>query len=303
MSAAICRPCIGLGCDNPDDLAAGVDTAIYSTQDFSFIVQCPPKCFCPPGLFPQTISILASVIPPVLVPINEGPGTTLILRLQGCISLITRTLDASSTQSQIAAAAQSMFAEWAGQQANCIALLEPGVSCATMIDICNDAIVFPCFTGDVTIPAGIYCQKLATDGLTPSQIASQTAAIKAALNNQAIAANCPGAGLICQITYTPTILLGFSSVAIFIHNVSAVTKDLSPFQLCVYGGVPDPTCYPPFGPPATSIAPSSTILWASSASPLPTSFDLFYASQVIAHAGVIPIGHGFQVDVTIGCNG
>src|SRR5882672_11554318 len=127
MAIEICRPCLALPCINPNDLSAGIDGAIYSALDFSFVLGCPPTCFCPPGLFPRTISILSSTIPPVVPPILE-PGTPIILRLQGCNSLITRTLDSTSTQAEIVAAAQSMQAEWAGQQALCNALLVPGVN-------------------------------------------------------------------------------------------------------------------------------------------------------------------------------
>lgn len=207
MSLTICKPCLSLGCDNPPDLASGIDGALYSSLDFSFIVECPTGCFCPPGLFPRTISILASTIPPVIPPINE-PGDPIILRLQGCTSLITRTLSAGSSQAEIAAAAQSMQAEWAGQQALCLAAQVPGVNCntGTSISVCNDAQNFDCpLSGQVTVLAGVFCEQLNTTGLSSSQIAAATAAIKARLNALARQSVCPFSGVVCaaEITFSP----------------------------------------------------------------------------------------------------
>jgi hypothetical protein len=224
-----------LGCDNPDDLAAGIDGAIYSALDYSFIIQCPTGCFCPPSLFPRTISILASTIPPVIPPILE-PGETIILRLQGCTALITRTLAGGSTQDEIAAAAQSMQAEWAGQQALCIAAALPGVNCntGTSITICNDVQTFFCGStgGNVTVPDGTSCQTLNTTGLTQSQIDAATALIKANLNTQVIASFC---GYLCPITES---FIGGAGdqVNLVVHNTGAGTFDSSSFQVCHLDG-------------------------------------------------------------------
>jgi len=252
MSAPICLPCIGLGCDNPDDLAAGIDGAIYSALDYSFIVTCPDGCFCPPGLFPRTISILASTIPPVIPPILE-PGELIILRLQGCTALITRTLDAGSTQAVIAAAAQSMQAEWAGQQSLCIAAALPGVNCntGTSIQVCNDAQHFFCGSagGNIDIPAGTSCQTLITTGLTQAQIDAATSVIKANLNAQVIASFC---GYLCPITLTFQ-GAGGSAVTVDVHNVGASVFDSSSFQMCHLDGT---NCFnsvqPTVNPGATS---------------------------------------------------
>ena len=235
MSTTICRPCVGLPCDNPPDLAAGIDGAIYSALDYSFVVQCPQGCFCPPDLFPQTISILASTIPPVIPPIIE-PGIPIILRLQGCSALITRTLDAGSTQDQINAAAQSMQAEWAGQQALCIALSTPGVNCNTgdSISICNDAQDFVCYTGTpIHVNAGIFCQTLVTTGLTAEQIAAQSAVIKTNLNTLAKDSNsdCPFAHQFCAIVVNYTGLPGSRDIKYTLTNNSTVPFDAT--QLCI----------------------------------------------------------------------
>lgn len=305
----ICRPCIGLPCDNPADLASGVDSALYSQLDYSFVVQCPENCFCPPGLFPQTITILQSTIPPVIPPILE-PGAPIILRLQGCTSLITRILSPDPSQAQIASAAQSMQAEWAGQQALCNAMLVPGVNCNTgnAINVCNDAQVFPCYDGTVeNVPAGIRCKSLNITGLTQAQIDSATLVLKAYLNDQAKESFCPFHGIICGVAVSPFINIGFSSSQLRIANVSGVTKDITGFQWCQFGGAPPTFCAPPAGPPPTTVGPHATVVYASGASPLPIYFRINYLGQKIIQIGdalnPIPLSQGWNVDITIGCNG
>lgn len=309
MATSICRPCLALPCTNLDDLAAGIDGALYSSLDFSFIVQCPPGCFCPPGLFPQTISILSSTIPPVIPPINE-PGADIVLRLQGCTSLITRTLSAGSSQSQIAAAAQSMQAEWAGQQALCNALLTPGIDCNTgrTINVCNDAQSFPCYDGTTqTVAAGLFCKVVSIDGLTAEQIANAVAIAKAALNYEAKSSVCPFFDIICSTVYVPLINLGFSTSQVRIINVSGVTKDITPFQWCQFGGAPPTFCSPPNGFPPTSVAAHSNVVLAGGASPIPIYFTVTYFGRKVAGIGdalnPIPINQGWEAQITLGCNG
>lgn len=226
----VCRPCIDLGCDNPPDLAAGIDSAIYSQLDYSFIVQCPDGCYCPPGLFPQTIIILASTIPPVIPPITE-PGADIILRLQGCSSLIVRTLPSTSTQAEIQAAAVSMQAEWAGQQSICNALLLPGINCtapANLITVCNDAQEVNCFSqGVIQVPAGTQCRRVSIAGLTPTQVAALIAQIKSQLNALAIGTICPFIELFCDPPFSvSTHGPGADTVTVICHNFS-ITKTFS----------------------------------------------------------------------------
>lgn len=296
MSTPICRPCLALPCDNPPDLATGIDGALYSALDYSFIVQCPPLCYCPPNLFPQTISILSSTIPPVVPPILE-PGEQIILRLQGCSALITRTLPAGSSQSAIAAAAQSMQAEWAGQQALCLAQQVPGVNCntGTSISVCSDAqtICCPGF-GLVTIPANQVCQTLNTTGLTQSQINSAIAAIKASLNAQAIDFLCPQFKTFCNITETP--LAAGSTITLNGHNLSLTNSfDSHTFAIRTNNG----TFFFSIQP---TIPANSTIVLQSIQGPdTPNPFTIWYNGYQIFSD---PHGNGGlsrQVDVFVNC--
>jgi hypothetical protein len=294
MPETICRPCVGLPCVNPDDLASGIDGAFYSALDFSFIVQCPEHCFCPDGLFPQTISILASTIPPVVPPIDE-PGTPIILRLQGCSAIITRTLTAGSSQTVIAAAAQSMQAEWAGQQALCLALQVPGVNCdtGTSISVCNDAQTGWC--GDV-VAAGTICQNLNTTGLTQTQIDAATATIKANLNQQATARNC--AGLRCAWTYQRTAGNPVQSVLeVLATNLGATTVDLTGLLFCYDNGggtICQGTTFPTIAP---FTGPTQELLITS---PLPLNWDLYNYGVLIQH-GNTPLGFRDTFTFIYGC--
>jgi hypothetical protein len=297
MSVPLCLPCLGINCDNPPDLASGIDGALYSQLDYSFTVQCPPFCFCPPGLFPQTISILASTIPPVIPPIPE-PGAPIILRLQGCTALITRTLDSTATQADIIAAAQSMQAEWAGQQALCNALLVQGVNCNTgsgSISVCNDGqtICCPGF-GPVTIAAGVRCQDLNITGLTQDQINSAIAAIKASLNALAIDGVCPFFKVGCSIT--ETFLSAGSTVTLVGHNQSAtLTFDSSTFQIRDNNGSF-------FNSLHATIAPNTSLVLQSIQGPFTAQpFTIWYNGYIIF---TDPNGNGGlsrQVDVFVEC--
>lgn len=108
-----CRPCEPVICDLPNDLATG--GGIFPTTGFTFIFNCPPGFFC--FVNQQTIRIPPNRIPPVIPP--PVTGENIILRLQGCLSEIVRILPGTATAAQIAAAAASMQAEWAAQQAIC----------------------------------------------------------------------------------------------------------------------------------------------------------------------------------------
>ncbi len=303
---AICRVCQPIPCDNPPDLAAGIDSAIYSALDYSFEVTCPDTCYCPPGLFPRVISILSSVIPPVIPPINEGGGAPIILRLQGCSALITRTLDSTATQAQIVAAAQSMMAEWAGQQALCNALLVPGVNCNTgsSIIVCNDAQHFVCTSNGVVtdVPAGTICDTLQTAGLTSDQISAAIAVMKVRLNNLAISQSCPFNGIICPITELMTPGVGAANIIqINVHNVSAVNSfDSDPIVLCLTGKT---NCNPfHFGSPVLP-GQNTNVTGGAAANYATSGFEVYYFDTLIfTDPNAAPTGTRF-VTIQVGCGG
>ncbi len=305
MSVPICKPCLGIDCFQPNDLAAGIDSAIYSALDYSFIVECPNSCYCPPGLFPRTISILASVIPPVIVPIDEGSGQ-IILRLQGCQSLITRTLPFGATQAELNAAAQSMQAQWAGEQSVCNALLVPGVNCNTgsSISVCNDAQHFVCTSNGVVtdVPAGTICDTLQTAGLTSDQIAAAIAVMKVRLNNLAISRLCPFNGIICPITELMTPGVGAANIIqINVHNVSAVNSfDSDPIVLCLTGKT---NCNPfHFGSPVLP-GQNTNVTGGAAANYATSGFEVYYFDTLIfTDPNAAPTGTRF-VTIQVGCGG
>lgn len=311
MAIPICKPCIGLDCFQPNDLAAPIDSAIYSSLSYSFIVDCPKGCFCPPGLFPRTISILASTIPPVLIPINEGNGTSLILRLQACDgTILTRTLDSAATQDQIKSAAQSLQSEWAGRQSLCIAQSTLGVNCNTgrTIDVCNDAQTFVCYNGQqFTTAAGTFCKNnVSVDGLTQTQIDALIASIKVNLNSMAKDQFCPAHEVVCTAAYVPVVILGFSTINLRFINVSNHSIDLSPWVLCLIGGITE--CIgvgQPFPPSATSVGPNTFADFGGGSSPTPITADVYW-NGVKTLAGIttpVPLSQGFRIEITLGCGG
>lgn len=296
---AICRNCLGLPCVNPDDLASGIDGAFYSSLDFSFLLGCPPPpCECPPGLFPRTISILASTIPPVVPPVSE-PGFPIILRLQGCISLITRTLDPGSSQTAIAAAAQSMQAEWAGQQATCNAKLVSGVNCTPndSISVCNDEQNFICPSppGPVHVPAGTYCQTLVTTGLTQAQIDAATAQIKASLNQNAFNFGC--SGVFCSIGFQD---LGGQGTewTLFVTNAGSTNFDSSSFKIFdLQNDVLLQTAI------RNTVLVGESLIVVLNAQPgvPPNGFYMQYGGTTFFTYGSTLSGHNVQVTVIVNC--
>lgn len=102
----------------PGDLDYG--SAIYPTQGFSFVVNCPPGYFCRPGIFPVTITIDKSRIPPVIIP-PPGPNGNPVT-LQSCSGTITRIIPPNATPTQIQVIAGQMQYTWAQEQATCDAI-------------------------------------------------------------------------------------------------------------------------------------------------------------------------------------
>lgn len=113
-------PCLGCGavidCGQFGGVVSDVapSSGIFATQGYSFIQTCPRGYYCIPGLFPRVISIGQGSIPPVIVNPNSN-----VLRLQGCQSVITRTIPLGATYVQIAIIAAQMQQAWAAQQAAC----------------------------------------------------------------------------------------------------------------------------------------------------------------------------------------
>ncbi len=114
------NPCCATDVFVPNDFDYG--TLDYATQGFSFVVNCPPGYYCQPGLFPRTVTIPKEDIPPVIVPDEGGP-----VYLQGCSSMITRTIPPNATAAQVNAIVLSMQQEWAQQQATCDVIIQFGL--------------------------------------------------------------------------------------------------------------------------------------------------------------------------------
>ncbi len=107
-----CRGCQAIiECDGPgNELDVSQSFGFFATQDYSFVIDCPPGYICFDGNPP--IIIPGPSIPPVIY--NGGP-----MCLQGCLSLICVTPLATATQSDLQSLANFLFFEWAHQQAQC----------------------------------------------------------------------------------------------------------------------------------------------------------------------------------------
>lgn len=157
-------PCPSIICTNVSDLAPC--PPVYATSPISVLINCPAGYVCPVGLFPQVFTYQPGDIPQVQVCVVSS-GSPIALALQGCSSMITRSLPAGSTQAVITAAVASMQVEWATQQGTCdsIALLRNPIHGFFV----NDAQIYTCPNGhNPTAAVGINPQAMVFGGLGQS---------------------------------------------------------------------------------------------------------------------------------------
>ncbi len=184
-----CQACCPVDLLIPNDFDYG--TLVYATQGFSFVIDCPVGYYCKPGLFPVTVTIPKSEIPPVNVPPNIGnTGGTIILR--GCSGFITGIVTRGSGAGGIAVAIGSMQHGWALMQARCnvIAGLIP-LPAGLAVEVGNDQECFS--TSSSTCPGGQVQEAVITSCIPPDTFTieltapstEQVQAAKAALNNKA----------------------------------------------------------------------------------------------------------------------
>lgn len=138
--------CPSIVCTNVSDLAPC--PPIFATQQVSVLITSLPGCVVPVGVLPKVFTFQPGDIPPVQVCLVSS-GSPIALALQGCQSMITRSLKAGSTQADIVAAVASMQTEWVTQQATCEVKSQLNVQCGFFT---NDAQVYLCPNG--TNPKG-----------------------------------------------------------------------------------------------------------------------------------------------------
>lgn len=117
-------PCTARLCANISGVAPTSDVTIYSLQDrlffngvpLSFLVTCPEGYYCPPGSFPRVITYPPGTF---VIPFPPTGGFPIVLQLQGCQSLVQRTLPSDATDAQIQEAANEIIMEIGEQQAEC----------------------------------------------------------------------------------------------------------------------------------------------------------------------------------------
>ncbi len=84
----------------------------FATQNYSFLLDCPPGYFCFPGFYPIVITIPSTDIPPV----NQTGDRFSIYGCQGMVSVqIPVGISNAATQQLV----NGLFAQWAFQEAQC----------------------------------------------------------------------------------------------------------------------------------------------------------------------------------------
>lgn len=100
------------------------DRLAFNGTPLSFIEQCPTGYFCPVGSFPRVFTY-----PPgrFVIPLPPtGTGFPIIVRYQGCSSLLQIVLPPGATPADVGHAANSVIAQAAAQQAKCDAINTAG---------------------------------------------------------------------------------------------------------------------------------------------------------------------------------
>lgn len=104
------------------------DLAIYNLQDslvfngvaLTLLMECPSDYYCPPGMFPRTVTYPPGTFIVPIPPLTTG--FPIVLTIAGCEQDLNTVLPAGSTQAQATAAANELIALAAAQQARCDAI-------------------------------------------------------------------------------------------------------------------------------------------------------------------------------------
>ena len=161
-------------CSDITGIAAQGDLQIYNLQDaiyfngtpLSFIVECPPGYYCPPGTFPKTFTYPTGEFT-FPKPNDPGPGNPIVFSMEGCSSVVTIVLPSGSSQAAQDTAAQQVIDQVAQQQAQCDAInsLPPGSKIPTVISL-SDIGLYAC----VDVPFSATINASATPSGAPYTI-------------------------------------------------------------------------------------------------------------------------------------
>lgn len=114
----LCADISGIG-PRSDLTLYNLQEAIYFNESpISILADCPAGHYCPAGTFPK---VFTYPIGRFTIPVVNN-GDSILLQLQGCMSIVSTVLSANATDSEIQAEADSIILEVAQQQAQCDAL-------------------------------------------------------------------------------------------------------------------------------------------------------------------------------------
>ncbi len=84
----------------------------FATQNYSFLLDCPPGYFCFPGFYPIVITIPSTDIPPV----NQTGDR---FSIYGCQGMVSVQIPPGLSQFQTQQLVNGLFSQWAFQEAQC----------------------------------------------------------------------------------------------------------------------------------------------------------------------------------------
>ncbi len=258
------------------------DSLLFNGVPLSRIMLCPSGFYCAPGTFPRTVTYPPGTFYIPYPPTNTGFGV--VLRYQGCESLITRSLPEGATSAQISSASQEVFDEAADQQARCDATEGltrlPAVISLSAIDTytCEDVV----FSDTITASGGTAPYTFTSDDLpgwlTPSSTPTTTtlSGTPPTIGAVTFTINVTSSGGNGSRTYTLNV------VGIATASLTNGTKD-SPYS-------------------ETMTAPSipGTLAWSVSAGTLPTGLSLDTGTGEIYGTPTVEETQTFTISVTNG---
>lgn len=192
MSCYACGAIIDCGQFGGIQADLAPSTGFFATQDYTFLLDCPPGYLCFPGFWPVVITIPATDIPEIII--TDGGNFS----IYGCQGLVTAQIPVGISQAQTQAIVNNLFRTWALQEAQCRNITNPGPGIppptlirgrGTRTDLTNSE---QCYTAhcvpDSAGEARTFCSEAGAETLTLFDASpDQISAAQAQLNQTALA--------------------------------------------------------------------------------------------------------------------
>ncbi len=258
------------------------DALLFNGVPLSRIMECPEGYYCAPGTFPRTVTYPPGTFYMPTPPTNTGFGV--VLRYQGCESLITRSLPEGATSTQVSSASQEIFDEAADQQARCDAreglTRLPATITLSAIDTytCEDAV----FSDTITASGGTAPYTFSSADLPGWMTPTSTP------TTLTLSGTPPTIGA-STFTVTVTSSGGNGSRTYTLNVVGIATASLT-------NGTKDS----PYSETMTAPSIPGTLTWSVSAGTLPTGLSLDTGTGEIYGTPTVEETQTFTISVTNG---